>query len=585
MSSTSKRITQLQHALSAGRAFQRALVAVDPPSPALRYADDTDALCNTLLDLQTDLEALLHRLTEKRNVLLSSIYRLHDEIFEQIFLMCTFRDPKMVVMQPNAVEHDTLTPLALSWVSRRWREVALRIPALWTNVELCVSPSPANRLLQNPWHPGALGLEMHSEQLLSGSMYASFLERSRKDPLDFTLDLPEDAEVAEPLVEEFVLANKDRAGPRILHLKLPSGGMQGSAAIIRNSRRCLRAVQDTVEYIVMTRHGNTPFDFFLQPTLCRPSSKLEGLSLCGVTLPTRLTPGTDDLHCRFLSLDNVYLPHAINLLAACPRIEEFVLRPQALRGWIGPSAEELRLPNLRKCSLTATGEEIEQFFTRIRVPRLHTLKCQVVWSRPGRGHEMRQPRPSELRQEHERLSTAIAQLEAVSDCVLQALSLKGLPLEFYPTILEALPSLKSLQYHVDDDHGDMDKTLLQQMSACKLCPMLEEVVRHGECHPQGLRHWCIFLSGRLEGEKSQSSAVSRIERLRLPHKWHPRHFIPALGQQKFCADVQKSLAGLVDVLVIGNVVLHKETMEWFPTTGSTDWLQTWTDDKIESSAW
>ncbi|KZT53958.1 hypothetical protein CALCODRAFT_485961 [Calocera cornea HHB12733] len=47
------------------------------------------------------------------------------------------------------------------------------------------------------------------------------------------------------------------------------------------------------------------------------------------------------------------------------------------------------------------------------------------------------------------------------------------------------------------------------------------------------------------------------------------------------ARAQRALAELVDVLVIGNVVLDKETMEWFPTTGGGDWLQTWDDKEIE----
>ncbi|KZT53957.1 hypothetical protein CALCODRAFT_500508 [Calocera cornea HHB12733] len=76
--------------------------------------------------LEYDLHALMHGINETRNMLLSPIYRLNDDIFEEIFRMCTFRDPRMDVMRPADVDQVTSTPLAISWVSRRWRSVALQ---------------------------------------------------------------------------------------------------------------------------------------------------------------------------------------------------------------------------------------------------------------------------------------------------------------------------------------------------------------------------------------------------------------------------------------------------------------------------
>ncbi|KZT53960.1 hypothetical protein CALCODRAFT_500511 [Calocera cornea HHB12733] len=52
--------------------------------------------------------------------------------------------------------------------------------------------------------------------------------------------------------------------------------------------------------------------------------------------------------------------------------------------------------------------------------------------------------------------------------------------ELFLDLLSALPSLKSLQYHIDDPDGSLDKKVLKQMASKRRCNQLEEVVRHGE---------------------------------------------------------------------------------------------------------
>ncbi|KZO92720.1 hypothetical protein CALVIDRAFT_301773 [Calocera viscosa TUFC12733] len=438
MSSQPTRIRQLQNALTAGNAFKIALAAVETLHPTTgRSCHDTDADTVQILDdvkrLKNDLQSLMQQINETRNVLLSPIYRLHDDVLQDIFLMCTVVQPWKLVMQPEVVAQDTMDSISIAQVSRRWRNVALRSPAMWTNIELGPITWPQTLLSENPWHPGVL--EEEGLRLQNWSRNETFLERSKKAALYIKLEYRGPLE--EQVSDLFSKANEHRTGPRFVQLdrdRLHPMDTNGTPRTFR----CLEAVRDRAEYLsIDSSHQSGDFYSFVRSIICTPLSILEGLRLEGFHLPTKLMPESEYLNCRFLRLDWMTTTSALRLLSACPRLQEMVICVEnSGRHLEDVHISVVELPSLRECSIKGKGGDFERLLIAIRAPTLHTLKCQArIWAETSSKENRRQ--------DYEQISTTLRSFASTSGYSLQALSLTNLPLRFFPEILAVFPSLRS----------------------------------------------------------------------------------------------------------------------------------------------
>ncbi|KZO92719.1 hypothetical protein CALVIDRAFT_567199 [Calocera viscosa TUFC12733] len=118
------------------------------------------------------------------------------------------------------------------------------------------------------------------------------------------------------------------------------------------------------------------------------------------------------------------------------------------------------------------------------------------------------------------------------------------------------------------------------MTAQRLCPHLEELVRHGSYSVEEMMALEQFILQR--NTPNTDNALSRIRRLRLGDDNSHPHGYPVLNTEELrtCAEVQKRIAELVDEIVIGKLALHKSTLKWVPSTGGGDWLQAWDDYEV-----
>ncbi|KZO92723.1 hypothetical protein CALVIDRAFT_540799 [Calocera viscosa TUFC12733] len=571
MPNSATQVAQLQHALDAGNRFKTALHAIDIRRPLHDdHQHDPDTVNDAVNRLQNDLKVLMQQINETRNALLSPLYRLHDDLLQEIFLMCTVAQPWRYIMQPEEVAQDTVDPLVITWICRRWRDIALRSPVIWTNVTLGPTTWPRALLVKNPWHPGVLGEE--KQRVQNWSRNQIFLERSKKTPLHITL-LACRPPIMEKIRDLFLKENEGRPGPRFLRITdshLSHSEWTDATSLML---RCLEAVRDTVEYLSLgSNYQSENFDTFARSIVCASASNLHGLRLNGFHLPTKLVPKSEYLNCRFLSLDRMTATSALMLLSACPRLQHLVFRASSQQLFQEFDLDVVELPCLRECFLLGKGIDFSRLLPAIRAPQLHTLKCQLkLWTR--------QIEDEERRQEYQQLSRTLTSFASSSGCSLHALSLTHIPLDFLPETLAALPSLKSFQYVEDDYYGESYSTLLPEMTARVLCPQLEEIIRHGYCSVKNMMKLERFIRER--NTHNTENSLSPIRRLRLSYdelQGGPPLF--HLPDERRSAKLQKGLAQLLDEIVIGKVGLDKSTMDWVPSSGGGNWLQTWDDYEV-----
>ncbi|KZO96490.1 hypothetical protein CALVIDRAFT_537256 [Calocera viscosa TUFC12733] len=338
--------------------------------------------------------------------------------------------------------------------------------------------------------------------------------------------------------------------------------------------RCLEAVRDSVEYLSIDssrQSGN--FDSVVRSIVCTPLSILEGLGLKGFHLPTKLMPESEHLNCRFLRLDRMTITSALWLLSACPRLQEMgICVENSGRHVEDFDTDVVELSCLRECAIEAKGGNFEKLLMAMRAPKLHTLKCQVQFGDQFATQQVHQ-------QDYQQFSTTLRSFASTSGYTLQALSLTNLPLYFFPEILAGFPSLRSFQYLEHDYDGYLESSsalrLLRTMNAKRLCPHLEELVRHGSYSVEDMMELEQFILER--STPNIHNALCPIRRLRLGDDNSHPHGYPVLSTEELrtCAEVQKRIAELVDEIVIGKLALHKSTLKWVPSTGGGDWLQTW----------
>ncbi|KZT53954.1 hypothetical protein CALCODRAFT_33107 [Calocera cornea HHB12733] len=508
------RAFQLRQARDAGQAFNIALAAVGPSTSVLSPSSTTDALMDDddTRDLHTDLHLIVHRILENRNTALSQIYRLPDEVLRDIFLVCTFRHPKTYVIQPEDFLGNT-DPLVLSSVCRRWKIVSLGIPALWINVELSAAQWPRSLLLvHNPWHREALVQETNLLSLRS--RHQAFLKRSKETPLQIRLQM-ETISMCDLVLQEFLKAHRDRPCPHVLQLCIGAGvgfRLEDSGTQMRSlTSSSIELLRDKVEFLcIETTCSGRESDSFALSILSAAAKALKGLSLVGLFLPTALVSTIGSLHLRYLTLEGPIRPFAsaLTLLSLCPALEEVVLNVDYHPGGEAvPPRIQLDLPRLRKCLLIANRGEENYFLPALRSPNPHTFKCRLCCPTYG-GDPVR-------RNTNIQVTDALVAFGATSSRrSLRAFSTHSSHDDFFPVILAAFSSLKSLQYKVYDASGKEDQALLQRMTSQRLCPLLEEVVRNGGYTLVVIEAWETFLQQR-HGHNKQL-AVSPVRRLRLP---------------------------------------------------------------------
>ncbi|KZT59175.1 hypothetical protein CALCODRAFT_493974 [Calocera cornea HHB12733] len=325
-----------------------------------RPADPASSSHLQLPHLSTQLSTALHSLGEKRNLALSPICRLPDDLLLLIFLVPSSQRTLALAQRSFA--------LTVSAVCTRWRALALSCAPLWACLRFVsgggvMRPAWQHLHLSDPediadlWNP--LQRELRSERL--------FLERAKLAPLTVQLDLSRGntgvSLPAHPDVPQ-IPADFPTFAPRIEDLKLSAVPYQGENVLDLYSQ-VLASVRSSVRLLELSLYVPAPvftLDFF-----AHPFPRLEALAMS--MIPVR---------------GSIALPALAHIRSLELQTATALLDPPGLRSLLA-SAPELRALRLQThiafppdLGFTPASELQRTHVPRVRLPNLRTLHWEVA---------------------------------------------------------------------------------------------------------------------------------------------------------------------------------------------------------------
>ncbi|THH00360.1 hypothetical protein EW145_g7091 [Phellinidium pouzarii] len=407
---------------------------------------------------------------------------LPTELLSLIFLECFYLDlddPSLECIKPSR----TNTPLTLTWVCSHWRQVALSLPLLWTNIAL-ESGSP-------PSHAAAQLLELYLSR--SGDML----------PLHFRLDYSKaDYEEVNPS-NDFSIAEKARR-------EAYSTGMRRLAHILERVRLRWR-------FLAVSGNVIEALDDFLQ-SLVLGAPKLSYLLISTDSIDFGEQERVLNLercprlqciviHCPKLLLDPFTMPNlqhmysldlswsqsqldALVWLESCPNLEDLSIDFIPTDVFMQSNAFPLTLSHLTQFELElfCNGEDPSSFLDILSFPGLRNFTLKMEGAvQLGPENQWRR---------------VIEFLQRSEGAPLEALELLGTPLnpQEFMEILQMTPGLRKLVFDgilataeildrlsgpaaltpsIDSEYEVVDMNSIR----IPLCPKLETLELHNYSQP------------------------------------------------------------------------------------------------------
>ncbi|CCM05838.1 uncharacterized protein FIBRA_08074 [Fibroporia radiculosa] len=303
----------------------------------------TDSVNNLILKVQR-IEASLARIKEKTTellLLIPPIECLPVEILSLIFQAGSLSEPKGALP----------FPMLIASVSRRWRNVAISTPTLWTNLH--IAPLRPYR-----WPHLAL-------------------ERSRNHPLDVSLDFcsksaPSSAAVIASMSIVFPHRDRWRRFSLIAHHR---------NVVLIVGEMLADARSYSLRYLRLSLTGSGPAgnqEVAIPRLLDGGAPALSSVRFDSVALPWRKPPlvGLSALDIRWLWSRKLAFPQFQDLLAASPTLTRLVLRGKHVDLRASGDYTPIALPHLR--DLEVSGDNVCLMCSLLVPPVLETLTLANV---------------------------------------------------------------------------------------------------------------------------------------------------------------------------------------------------------------